>query len=70
MDMPKNNVFNVCYTSVLGQANVKKEKKFKNKFKKIIKANKLITGTFLIFIMCFVLNIVLIYNFMSILKNI
>lgn len=70
MDMPKNNVFNVSYTSVLGQANVKKENKIKNKFKKIIKANKLITGTFLIFIMCFVLNIVLIYNFMSILKNI
>lgn len=70
MDMPKNNVFNVSYTSVLGQANVKKEKKIKNKLKKIIKANKLITGTFLIFIMCFVLNIVLIYNFMSILKNI
>mgnify|MGYP004491217031 CR=1 FL=1 len=70
MDMPKNNVFNVSYTSVLEKTSVKKKKEWTSKLKKFIKSNKLITGTITIFIMCFVLNVFLVYSFMNILKSI
>lgn len=68
MDMPKNNIYNVSYTSVLGQDSVKTKKNI-NFFKKFKKTNKLIITIFMIFLMCFVLNIVLIYHFINILKN-
>ena len=68
--MPKNNVFNVSYTSVLEKTSVKKKKEWTSKLKKFIKSNKLITGTITIFIMCFVLNVFLVYSFMNILKSI
>ena len=70
MDMPKNNVFNVSYTSVLEKTSVKKKMEWTSKLKKFIKSNKLITGTITIFIMCFVLNVFLVYSFMNILKSI
>ena len=67
MGISKENVFKVEYTSVLG--NTLKEKRI-SKIKKFIKTNKIISITVLVFVMCFSLNVIMIYNFMKILENI
>ena len=67
MGISKENVFKVEYTSVLG--NTLKEKRT-SKIKKFIKTNKIISITVLVFVMCFSLNVIMIYNFMKILENI
>ncbi len=66
MEISKENVFKVEYTSVLGG---KTRRNSTSKIKKFIKSNKIISITILIFIMCFSINIILIYNFMKILEN-
>lgn len=64
--MPKENYY-VSY--VLGQDKLKKKKgNFKN-IKKFIKENKLIVTTFIIFILCLNLNVILIFNFLKILEK-
>ena len=68
MDISKENIFKVNYTSVLGRENIKK-KKWTSHLKEFIVNNKLITMTIVIFCLCFTLNLVLIYNFMRILEN-
>ncbi len=68
MEISKENVFKVEYTSVLGQEFTKKERRT-SKIINFISNNKLITATIIIFLMCFTLNFVLIYNFMKLLEN-
>ena len=66
MEISKENVFKVGYTSVLGST-LKKNRT--SKIKKFIKNNKIISITILVFVMCFSLNVIMIYNFMKILEN-
>ena len=47
-----------------------KQKKWTRSIKNFVASNKIITITAIIFTMCFILNLVLIYNFMRILENV
>lgn len=69
MEISKENIFNVKYTSVLGEK-TNKDKKWTSSILEFIHNNKLITITLIIFVMCLSLNFILIYNFMKILENI
>lgn len=64
MQISKENVFNVNYTSVL------EKKNRTSRFKKFIKQNKILSIALVIFMICLSFNFVLIYNFMKILENI
>lgn len=64
MQISKENVFNVNYTSVL------EKKNRTSRFKKFIKQNKVLSLAVFIFIICLSFNFILIYNFMRILESI
>jgi hypothetical protein len=68
MELSKENVFKVNYTSVLEKENIKK-KKWTSNLKDFIVRNKIITMAMVIFFSCATLNFVLIYNFLRILEN-
>lgn len=68
MEMSKENIFKIRYTSVLEQRK-SKTKERTSKIREFIQKNKLITVTATIFTMCLSLNMILIYNFMKILEN-
>ena len=67
MQISKDNVFKIEYSSIIGQE--LKEKRF-TRIKKFIKKHRLISITFLIFLMCLSFNLVMIYNFMRIIESI
>lgn len=68
MEVSKENMFKVGYTSVLGE-NTVETKKWTSSLKRILNKNKLITGTVIIFGICVILNCILIFNFIRILEN-
>ena len=68
MEISKENVFKVGYTSVLN-GNLSKQKKRTNHIIKFIRENKLVSITMIIFVVCVSFNFILIYNFMKILEN-
>lgn len=68
MEISKENMFNINYTSVLEQKPTKRKRT--SKVLKFIKNNKIISIAVIVFFMCVSLNLVLIYNFMRILGGI
>lgn len=68
MEYYDNDIFKMRYSSLLGDNKTKKIKwtsKISNKMKK----HKIITVSTIIFLLCLILNFVLIYNFFKILEN-
>ena len=68
METSKDNIFHINYTSVLGEKKLKRKKRTSS-LKKFIINNKLVSIAIIIFGMCFLLNCILIYNFIRILEN-
>lgn len=68
MSLSNENIFNVNYTSVMGESKSKK-RNWTSHIKKIIAKNRMITMVAVIFLICLILNFVLIFNFMRILEN-
>ena len=68
MEISKDNMFKVEYTSVLGE-NIAKKKKRTSRVFKFIKKNKIISIAAVIFVVCVSFNCVLIYNFIKILES-
>lgn len=68
MEISKENIFKVNYTSVLGET--KKEEKSRTSILKFIKENKIISFTFIIFLIASCFNFILVYNFIRILETI
>ena len=52
------------------EINISKKRKWTSSFKKFVHHNKIITITAIVFTMCFVLNMVLVLNFMKLLGSI
>ena len=69
MEISKENIYDVKYTSIL-KGNGFKKRKWTSNFKKIIHENKIISISIVIFIMCVGMNLFLIYNFMKILQEV
>lgn len=69
MEISKENIYDVKYTSILKRNNFKK-RKWTSNLKKFIHENKIISISIVIFIMCIGMNLFLIYNFMKILQEI
>ena len=68
MEISKENIFKVNYTSVLEET--KKEEKSRTSILKFIKENKIISFTFIIFLIASCFNFILVYNFIRILETI
>ena len=68
MDISKENIFKVGYTSTL-QKNVE-NKKWTSKFLKFIRNNKIISISIIVFFMCVMMNLFLIYNFLKVLQQV
>ncbi len=68
MDISKENIFKVGYTSTL-QKNVE-NKKWTSKFFKFIRDNKIISISIIVFFMCVMMNLFLIYNFLKVLQQV
>ena len=68
MKTSKENIFNIRYTSVLNKKI--KRNRTSSKIKNFILNNKVISIAATIFVMCVGVNLVLIYNFLRILKSI
>ena len=68
MDISKENIFKVGYTSTL-QKNVE-NKKWTSKFLKFIRDNKIISISIILFFMCVMMNLFLIYNFLKVLQQV
>ena len=66
MDISKENIFKVGYTSTLPKKG--ENKKWTSKFFKFIRNNKIISISMILFIMCVGMNLILIYNFLKILQ--
>ena len=66
MEISKENIFKTNYTSVL-EGN---KKKSRTSILKFIKKNKIISFTFLIFLIASCFNFILVYNFIRILETI
>lgn len=64
-----DEIFNIGYNKDLDRLQIKKEKKH-SKIKKAIYENKIITTLAILFIMFCLLNCVLVFTFMDLLKNI
>ncbi len=69
MEISKENVYNVKYTSILEGREFKK-RKWTSNLKKFIRENKIISISIVIFFMCVGMNLILIYNFLKILQQI
>lgn len=69
MEISKENIYDVKYTSILKGKNFNK-RKWTSNLKKFIRDNKLISISIVLFTMCVGMNLVLIYNFMKILQEI
>ena len=68
MDISKENIFKVGYTSTL-QKNVE-NKKWTSKFLEFIRDNKIISISIIVFFMCVMMNLFLIYNFLKVLQQV
>ena len=68
MEISKENIFNVKYTSVL--ENKGEKKKRTSAFIKCVRENKLISISIIVFLMCVGMNLVLIFNFFKILQQV
>ena len=68
METSKDNIFNIKYTSVLNGKKLKRKNRTSS-LKRFIVNNKLVSIAIIIFGMCFLLNCILIYNFIRILEN-
>ena len=68
MEISKENIFDVKYTSVLEKKNTKKKRT--SAFVKFIRENKLISISIIVFFMCVVMNLILIFNFFKILQQV
>lgn len=66
MEISKENIFNVKYTSVLE----KKDKKRTSNMIRFIRENKLISISIIVFLMCVGMNLILIFNFFKILQQV
>lgn len=69
MEISKENIYDVKYTSIL-KGNSFKKRKWTSNLKKNIHENKIISISIVIFIMCVGMNLFLIYNFMKILQEV
>lgn len=69
MEISKENIYDVKYTSIL-KGNSFKKRKWTSNLKKIIHEKKIISISIVIFIMCVGMNLFLIYNFMKILQEV
>ena len=69
MDISKENIYNVKYTSVIERGTLKK-KRWTSKIKQFIRENRIISIATILFIMCVGMNLTLIYNFMKILQEV
>ena len=67
MEISKENIFKIGYTSVLGKT-VQKNRTSR-KIKDFIINNKIISIAIVVFNMCVGINLILIYSFMKILSN-
>lgn len=65
MDISKENIFDVKYTSVLSKKG--KKKKWTSNIKRFLRENKIISISIIVFLMCVILNLFLIYNFFRVL---
>ena len=68
METSKENIFQMKYTSVFKDQKIEK-KNWTSRIKEFILKNKIISVSLIIFFMCFILNCVLVYNFIRILEN-
>ena len=68
MEFSKENVFKVGYTSTLQEKT--KKKKWTSKFLKFIHNNKIISISIIVFFMCVMMNLFLIFNFLKILQEV
>ncbi len=66
MEISKENIFNVKYTSVLE----KRDKKRTSNMIRFIRENKLISISIIVFLMCVGMNLILIFNFFKILQQV
>lgn len=64
-----DEIFNIGYNAELDRLEIKNKRK-NNKLRKIFNENKLITTLMILFVAFSVMNCVLIYTFMELLKNI
>ena len=69
MEISKENIYDVKYTSILKERNSDKRKRTSN-LKRFIRENKIISISIVLFIMCVGMNLILIYNFMKILQEV
>lgn len=68
MNLSKNNMYSVKYTSILEKGRLKK-RKWTSSLKKIIRENRMISIFISLFILCVGINIALISNFINVLKQ-
>ena len=68
MEISKDNIFKTNYTSAF--SNMKSDKKRRTSFLNLIKKNKIISFSFIIFIVGTCINFILMYNFIRILETI
>jgi len=68
MEISKENIFNVKYTSVLEKRG--KKKRWTSNIVRFIRDNKLISISIIVFLMCVGINLILIFNFFKILTTI
>ena len=68
MDISKENIFKVGYTSTLPKKG--ENKKWTSKFFKFIRNNKIISNSIIVFFMCVMMNLFLIYNFLKVLRQV
>lgn len=68
MEISKKNIFDVKYTSLLAKQSEKK--KWTSSVKTFIHEHKLISTAIIVFWMCVMMNLFLIYNFFRILQQV
>ena len=68
MEISKDNIFGVKYTSVLEKKSTKKKRT--STFLKFMRENKLISISIIVFLMCVGMNLILIFNFFKILQQV
>ena len=68
MEISKENIFGVKYTSVLEKKSTKKKRT--SAFVKFIRENKLISISIIVFLICVGMNLILIFNFFKILQQV
>ena len=69
MSISKENIYNIRYTAIIGENNIKR-KGWTSKLKNLIYENKILSIFISIFIGCVIMNLFLIYNFFKILQHI